>query len=364
MPLSPLSPFSPSIPQLRLAWDATTLAAYMEDPLAYSLQYVGGWRQRATSAPLLWGSLWHAARERFAVGLAHGVDGDELLYTVLDETLDEADRAGLDEAIHPSRQGVNKRTAETLARSIVWWHDLERPKVTAERTALFADANRPAVEVDFALELPITTPLGEPYYLCGYLDELYQDPLGDICVCERKHTTSQCDPRYFRDLKTSVQVLCYNLLAYEWARRGYGRLDSFVFEVCEVGVTFTRFHSHPYRTPEYRLTEWLNTVCYWIKRAEQDAMRGLLDWQILLDPAGLLPLPQSPRRSFARFGPGRAAELGNVDFNDIVDAPPEMRFALLEQHYERQAVWNPLTQRSPAKTMLAPPTATSAIAIQ
>lgn len=251
--------FSPTEPAVRLVWDATTLSAYMADPLSYYWKHVRGFRSDEESVTLLFGQLYDQAVKELW-------DREPLASVVL-ETVRRAEAVCLDEVVAEAKpsQARGRRTRD-LVRAIVWYADevLERDRF--ETTVL---------EQEVMLWYPISLPhvSREPFFYVGRLDALVRDnESGVLAAVERKTTNMTITgPGYWQQWRTSLQVWGYDWLL---EKNGYvdpGMRGHVVVEACQTGATMARFEEEVMiRTPEQR-QEAAATLEYWIARATLDA---------------------------------------------------------------------------------------------
>ncbi len=306
--------FSEKHPDLRLAWDATVLAAFMRDPLSYYWTYVRGYQQVSKSRALVWGTLWHECVAVYRINRTACIEDEALVLTIM-FTFKRA--LELDLMNCPaSKSDDNKRNTYTLVRALVWYAAKYR-----------TDVLRPVANEDgLMIEQHFVVPMGlvvsnshgwdhEDYYLCGSLDEICQDEDGDQFVLERKSTTTTVADYYFLQHEPSVQIYTYDLIGSIILPTS--PLRGVVVEACQTAVGFTRFERHEVtRIPEQR-KHWLETIHYWVKQAEQCALSGY--WP--MNPAG--HTFESTARQIQRRAPSSWPALLKTDFCE-------------------QPLWNPL----------------------
>lgn len=212
--------------------------------------------------------------------------------------------------------GDDIKNRHTLLRAVVWYAD-EQPEEGGVQAYVFPDG-RPAVELSFQLPLPITTPDGEPYLLCGHMDGIAT--FGDeVAVRERKTTKSTLGGYFFDKFAPDVQVDLYDLAA--GAMFPELGIKAVMLEATQTAAGFARFQRQFFHSTEGRRAEFFNDLLHWIKRAEADA--------------------------WARYYPKNEAACnlnGGCPFRDICRLDPSKREMFLRANFVRQK-WNPLKER-------------------
>jgi hypothetical protein len=291
----------------------------MRDPLAYYFVHVQGYGSGIPSAALVWGSLWHEVTAEYKLQYARESDVDKALLATIRFALAEATKARIDWiSANSTRDGdENKRTTYTLVRSLIWW--VENYRNDRFRPVQFD--GKLAVELNFALPLPLKAPTGENYVLCGYLDEVVQDEDGYQLVLERKTTTKTISSYYFYTYDPSVQVYTYDLVGSILLPKN--PIQGVVIEATQTAVGFSRFERHDViRTREQR-EHWLKVLQYWIKRAERDAIDN--NWEVALNTE---------------------ATTYESKFRDIERRAPTMWPVILGSDLIKRPLWNPLESRT------------------
>jgi hypothetical protein len=265
--------FSAQNPKLQIMWSPSSLGLYMRDPALYYLERVEGWREDPPPINLLFGKVYHEALERYDRAVLYGTDRETAMIHALQFAWDQAREPihgwTLDDiAALSGKDAERAKNTEGLIRSIVWYCEEHGGPDDLVQPIWLGD--KPAVEVEFQMPLPIYSPYGEQYWIGGVLDGIVQ--VGDeLYVRERKTTASQLGPYYKSRFDLDPQIDTYALaskVCYEQTPRGV------LVEATQIGKTFSRFgRFFQSRTPS-QLDEWLEDICYWIKRAEFDAEQG------------------------------------------------------------------------------------------
>ncbi len=188
--------FSKEIPNLQVAWDATSLRPLLLCPRRYYYEIVRGFRHSgATDVHLVFGHHYHSALEIFDKAVLAG------------EEPEAAQLTALRHALTISRGWESDDTAKnrrTLVRAVVWYTDnfikgdLVQPVALADGT--------PAVELSFALPLLEKATPSEEFLICGHLDGLCEFG-GDIFVRERKTTKTTISQYYFKRYLPDARAL-------------------------------------------------------------------------------------------------------------------------------------------------------------
>lgn len=303
----PPSPFCTSVPTLRGAWDNTSLTLLKTCPTLAHLRLIEHWASSAPSTPILFGQLFHKILEHYDLAIALGQDRKHAER--------EAARSALVLGAQFDHPDSNRNRA-TLLRSVLWYidHFAQEPF----ETLLLADG-RPAVELSFRFELPITSPDGDPYIYCGHIDKLSRSTeTGDIFVVDRKTTTSTLGSGYFDRYLVNSQLMGYMVAS----RIFLGRPAlSAVIDAAQIAVDFTRFGRRSFHYSPAQLEEWLSNTCHYILLAEDYAKSGV--W----------PMNDSACGNY-----------GGCDFAQVCSAPKNVRHSLLSTSYEKH-IWNPLENR-------------------
>ena len=208
------------------------------------------------------------------------------------------------------------KTAESLARSIVWYDEALGSSNTFE--VMVADG-KPAFEINFKIPLGFKLPWAnnKEALLCGNLDAVVK--FGDeVWVLERKSTYSQLGGWYFSKYSPNIQIDVYCLAAHllwpDW------KIQGVLLEAAQIGQTFVRFQRQFLRRSVAQLEETHYAI--------EKAIKGIEINRWPLNPASCNVGAGCPYRS-----------LCNTD--------PAMRERLLELEWQRRkSPWNPLLGNS------------------
>ena len=313
-----MSAFSNEIPTLRLAWDATTLDSYMRCPLTYYWKDVLGYRQESTAVALLFGTLYHDSVGQYEQARLHGKDVDSALREAITWLLAEAKEKGFAD-ISASSRDAKTRNIRNLVRALIWFSVWTERDEVYERCAMPDGSS--SIEVSWAMPLGIKAPTGEDYILSGSLDQVKRRvDDGSLVVNERKTTTTTIGSYYWKKFNPNVQIWTYDLIG-SMVLGSSGKLRGVVVEACQSAVHFTRFDREEIVRTRMQREQWLESIKYWIRRAEADAINHT--WAEAMNPATL--------------------NWENV-YRTIQTKSPKMWDRYLEMELKQREPWNPLDQ--------------------
>lgn len=334
-------------PYLQQAWDATSLAAFRRCPRYYQYTILEGRTGKGSNVHLTFGIIYHEALEEFDHAIARGMDwksatrravrkamtasGERVMaeqcqnckrhWSFKDDTPILPDCPYCGEAkverkeIFVPWESDHAKNRFSLVRSVVWYCDHFRDD--AAETVKLEDG-RPAVELSFRLELPATTPSGEPYLLCGHIDKVVK--LGnELQFMDRKTTGSQISSRFFEGFNPDTQFSCYSVamqVIFETKN------VSGIIDAVQVAKTFSRFGRGLSSRTKGQIDEWLHDTIYWIKQAETCAQNGY--W----------PMNDQACKLY-----------GGCQFAGVCGMDPGSRHLALKDDFALRDPWNPLRNR-------------------
>lgn len=290
--------------KLQYAWDSTSIGYLKECPRKYYYTMIENWRGKGQSVHLEFGGLYHKALENYDKMRAHGLDHEQSLEAVTEDTLRASFAWDFDH---------NTKTRFGLLRSIIWY--LDKFQEDAAKTVILANGE-PAVELSFRFELDFGS-FGQPYLLCGHLDRLVEFG-GGYYVMDRKTTGSTLGGYYFDGYNPDNQMSLYSIagrLVYNTPVRGV------IIDAAQIAVGFTRFdRGFSYRT-EAQLNEWLRDLGFWLEQAKRFV------------EADYWPMNDKSCHNY-----------GGCPFRKVCSKDPSVRQSFLESDFDRRA-WNPLEVR-------------------
>jgi hypothetical protein len=359
--------WSEKTPDLRLAWDSTSLDAYQRCPRYYQEAFINCWATPRNVHTEYGGLVANglelyqvlrvrgATREEAAAEIAHAAllatwneDGTQwggewaTFWRCKGETKYKNDKGNAAKCpfshkgkwFPPARPdtcgrcGSNTEEALlyttpdpaknrlTLIRALVWYA-LSQPENLDDglRPVQLADGTI-AAELSWSLPLPLETDDGEPYVLCGHFDYLGQ--FGDeVFPVDNKTTKTTLNNGFWRRYSPSVQFDTYAMAAPlvlpDLPVKGVA-VDA--IQTLVGGTVFDRHFYH--KAPSQNEEHWQD-IAYWIKEAER-----------------------SVRQGYFRMNKTACAY---CPFNMICSAPVEERKGLLEANFVKRDRWNPLTNR-------------------
>lgn len=327
------------------AWDSHSLAAFRECPRKYQYMILEGWRANRMKPSLSFGIYLHRAMEVIHHAKAAGKSHEDVMLEALDWALlntgsyvqecpyCKAKVANVDPHDEPQKcpsckesmdppfwvpysTSESTRNIVTLSRAIIWY--CEQFENDPVRTVVLENG-RAAVEHSFRLALPLPTPEGDSYILCGHIDALgLYGADDDLFVKEHKHTVSSFSKNYFDRFTPNTQITCYSFssrVALDEPAKGV------MIDAIQIGVNFVRFQRQfAYRTPDI-LEEWIKDTMYWIKQAEDCAAE---DYWPMNDMS--------------------CDKYGGCHFRSICGKSPGVREKFLSGDFHRD-YWNPLKNR-------------------
>jgi len=300
------SQFCTSLPKLHRAFDSMILGGLKKCPRYLQLRFIEGWTPNGSKASLAFGILYHRALETLDRALIEGLPPEEALRQTL--------REALITSLSFESQGDTARTRQTLIRSIVWYAD--QFAVDALQTVRLP-SGKAAVELSFRIALPLESPDGEPYILCGHIDKLASFN-SQVYVVDRKHTKYAVDMRYFEQFSPNGQMSGYTLAAQTLLQ---DRLGGALIDATQVGVGFNRYGRGFASRTDAQLQEFIHSTLHWIKFAEDCARKD--HW----------PMNDTACHHY-----------GGCEFRGICNKDPAVRQLHLEAAFHREN-WNPLQNR-------------------
>lgn len=313
--------FSSKVRHLRLAWDATALAALMRDPLTYYWKYCLGYRPPGTSVVLEWGTAWHEAVAVLHEAWWSGLDRDVALRLALNHALQHARAVGLDALAASGRDKDRKiRNTFTLLRALVWYDE----EWTSPYKTRVNSAGLPAIEHKFCLPLldengsQLHAVTGEGYWLTGSFDQVVEDELGRTWLLERKTTDNTIGAGFWGKYDPSPQINTYAAVGTRELGPG---VSGVMIEALQTAVGFARFARREVARSPACHDAWMATVRWWVRLGERLALDN--SWKAAVN----LAYPYH-----------------DTAFKRIFAAPAALWDDLLTVHCERGEVWNPLTK--------------------
>lgn len=297
--------YSKRIPRLQVAWDATSLASLMKCPRYYQYNILEGWRSERS--PLIFGGLYHECLEVYDKALASGNSQRTSAITATKYALIEG---------HKLDQFEDRyRNRFTLTRAIVWY--TEHYKHDPATTVMLKDG-KPAVELSFRTPLPLVSPDGDDYLLCGHIDKIVEFS-GDQLVLERKTTLTTLSEYYYKQFTPNPQISTYTLASRVVMPR---QAKGVLMDCAQTALGFTQFGRHFAYRSHGGTEEYLREILLYIKSAERFAEDEF--W---------------PKNEAA------CMLFGGCTFRKICERDESVREKWLEADFERTKPWNPLEIR-------------------
>jgi len=318
-PFGPNSSFIPST-NFQFAWDATSLDLLRSCPRKYQLRILQGWNDKHMPPPLAFGIALHTLFETWHKVRAHGMSNENAILTMLHLAL------YIGETL-PS--GDNRRTKETLTRTVLWYMDLFEDDHA--KTLTCADGT-PMVEYSFAIPI-LTLPDGTKCLYCGHIDRAVHWQGGNY-ILDYKTSAYQLTPEFFEAFKPSGQMSGYNLGA-KVALSHIGGCEGVVIDAVQLGVNFSRFRRHILSYAPSEVEEDISDIQHWITTAKRYA-----------DESYWPKNPTACGRFFKTKGGSdeRAVIDTGCPFREICSKPSHVREIYLKGGFV-QRNWDPLVSR-------------------
>jgi hypothetical protein len=362
-----------TLPGQLKGWDATAIRSFMECPRKFQLSMLQGW-DKIGNLDIEFGRIYHEACEMFdklrLVGWEQEAASWEVFKRFFFETQGALettylpvwrclDPAQVPQIKDPTKLTANRKRCEyaktdqfdghrqgeccpgcggatcddwvviapnrnknrdTLLRTILHYCDTADDRVQPWR---FPDGT-PAVELSFRLPLPLTSPDGDPYLLCGNMDGMIEFA-GEIVPRERKTTKNTPGLYFFDKYAPDVQIDTYDLAAWVlYSDLLDPKPHGVMVEVTQVTPNFTKIERQIVTVPEERREEWMRDLTYWIKQAEACAKENY--WP----------------KNEASCGMN-----GGCPFREVCRMAPSSRKRFMpgERFVKREVLWNPLDVR-------------------
>ncbi len=345
------SSFSKTSLGVQIGWDATSLELLKTCPYKYYLTMVRGYRAKKGNVDLFFGLIIHSSFELYHHKRAEGLGYVEAVREVLRFALLKTGKhvnevsmlcndcgARWDSDVekikpcptcksprfaigdkgtvwYPWQSDDKNKTRYTLIRSLVWY--LEQFKNDPAETIILENG-KPAVELSFRMEIPLTNPDGDPYLLSGHLDRLVRFG-GSIFVTDVKSTKTTLNSDWFKKYMMDNQMSMYSTASKVVLKE---QAVGLILDALQVAVTFTRCLRGFVKRSPGQLEEWLEDTMFWIKQAEGFAERR--HW----------PMNDTSCNKY-----GKCVFRDNVCSKD-----PSVRQQFLNTHF-RLETWDPLKSR-------------------
>lgn len=310
------SPFLPDT-IIRYAWDSTTITAFKTCPRLYYLLYVCGWRAKAESVHLRFGSEYHLSLEQYDALRNDGVDHEAAIRIVIRDLLLRTD----DYNPSPDTKAGKYKSRSNLVGLVVDYLDHFGPDDPARTVIL--DSGKPATELTFKFELdygPING-FGRPYLLCGHLDRVVEFN-GATMVMDRKTTTTTLSDYYFNQYEPNNQMSLYTVAGKVVIG---SPVKGVIIDAAQIMITGNRFvRGFTYRTPD-QVDEWLVDLRITLQTAEAYAA------------ANYFPMNDTACGNY-----------GGCVFREICSKSPQVREKFLQTDFVQlpeEERWNPLKER-------------------
>lgn len=259
--LSHVTPFCKSEPGIPSSWTPSYLHTLSVCPRRFYLEKLEGWHPKGRVA-LRFGQEFHSGVEEYKRRIVSGQIHDDAVFDTI---------KSLYHRCFPwDSEGDTARTLLTLVRAVLWFIDSEEHSTYAP--LILADG-KPALELDWELQLPRVSPDGQPYILRSHFDEICQDSDDKIFILtkERKTTKMSLGSGYYAQFKPDTQSASFSLAGK--VVFSFRSLD-ILYEAIQTMVEGTRFGTHLVHYNDDELDEFVQDVCILISQAESYANAG------------------------------------------------------------------------------------------
>lgn len=359
--------FSEMYPNVQLAWDASSLKSFQFCPRHYQYANLEGWQN--PSVDLAFGRLIASALERYQKMRLDGSTKDEALLEVvkwaMKETYDEvkgtqwggsyADMWKCDgtkkyknakgnaakcpnafervwfpgppphicgncgSSIRTDRlyqPDDGKKHRHSLLSAIIAYVD-DQPEVLTDglHPYRFPDGTA-AVELSGRLPLPLYTSAGEQFLVTWNFDYIGVFG-GNKYPVDNKTTTKGLDDKFFASYSVDTQFDTYDLVA-SIAYPDAG-ISGVMIDAISITATTINFGRREYHKTEAMREEHFYDLQWWIRQAEDAAMKGY--W------------PMNKRNCWI------------CPFKGVCSQDPSLRQGYLKSNFQKQERWNPLLER-------------------
>lgn len=262
------------------------------------------WSTKEQSLHLDFGIYYHSALEEFDKAKAEGLSHDDATNVSVRKAME----------ISKGFVGDNIKNRQTLVRAIVWY--LEHFRDDPAKTIILANG-KPAVELSFRMDLPFSTPDGDPYLLCGHLDKAVEWQ-GQVYILDRKTTKGQVTSFYFEKYSPENQMSCYSTAGQVVLERNAAGI---IIDAVQLAVGFARFARGIVHRTKGQTDEWLDDTQTWISLADRFAKQN--HW----------PMNDKSCDMY-----------GGCEFRNVCSKDASVRKSFLNADFVKR-VWNPLDSR-------------------
>lgn len=289
---------------VQYAWDSTSIKYAQKCLRYYKYKMIDNWEPRNSSVHLIFGGHYAKALEFFHKLRAKGFSVDNALHEIVKNVLEATWING-----KPWDSGHDKKTRNTLIRSIIWYVDQFHDEEI--KTVILPDG-KAAVEYSFTLQID------NGLLLSGHIDRLCLHG-GDYYVMDQKTTSTTINGRFFDAFNPDTQMSLYTFAGraiYDLPVKGV------IIDCAQIAVGFTRFdRGFTFRTDD-QLDEWYDGILSDIERAQKATATN--DFPV---------------------NPSSCGNYGGCEFRNICSKSPSSRENFLRADFVKRKPWNPLESR-------------------
>jgi len=291
---------------IQVAWDATSIKSWQTCPRYYYYKHVGGWQPKRPSVHLWFGGLYASALESYHKHRADGMDYEDAVDAILDETL----QASWDkEEGCPIDYDDPNKNRHTLIRTIIWY--LEEFKNDSMATHILP-GGKPGIELSFAM------PVDNDIIFCGHMDRIVEYS-GELLGQDQKTTKSALSSMYFSQFDLDDQMSMYTFVtnfSYNIPVKGMA------IDAAQILVGSSRFGRVVTQRTEEQLNEWYDNTIYTITQAQN-----------------MIEADKFPMNLTA------CSKYGGCEFRGVCSKSQSVRKNFLVGDFKQEPRWDPIQRR-------------------
>ncbi len=191
---------APNVPRV---WSSSSLSILSECPRKFQYKYIEGWTARGENLDFIFGTQLHRGLEHYWRMRCQGGEQEKSLNATVGLLME----LGL-ELPEPTRPNQAGKTRKGLVSAIVWYVDYWGDQDSPDDIMTFND--KPAIEMHFAISLPLLNPDGESYTVQGYVDQIRNWSYAQT-VWDFKTTNKEPSDYYLDQFDLSLQCAIYTI---------------------------------------------------------------------------------------------------------------------------------------------------------
>lgn len=311
--------FSKKLPTLQIGWDSTSLRELFTCPRKYYLTIILGFQPVHQSDHLTFGLLMHTGLETYHHARADEKPHEEALLLSVRVIMSQIGSYRRDkddrEVWTPWTSLIEEKTRFTAVRALIWYLDLFKEDVL---TTARDKNGRALVELPFRFDLDLQSLTGEDTFLCGHLDRVAQDQIGQFWITDIKTSKYILSRKWFDKWTPDIQMSTYSCAGKVVFHKP---IKGVMVDGVQVTQNFSRFMRGEVRRTKTELEEYLTETRSAIMRANEYASDD--EW-----PANF----------------SACHHYGGCPFLKVCSKPRGLRKNILISNYT-QRFWDPLKSR-------------------